>query len=281
MRCLHPSKVLERDFVLKNTERQQCINEEMQGDVASTGSLTASDGVVELIIRQHDQRSWKSSSTVRNLHSKGLLHSHDPVTSHRRHRLHRCLRSRNPQVHASHHSRHRSLLSHSHRPLHQLIHKSSTFNFFAFITVPIVCVPQETPGELDSSDDVYDCDRIRGEVVMLVCGNFLFLFFSLIQVNRVGLFKLCLLTLSLQNCGFNQHIFIPLGKLGSTIYGGIGAIIFSGFIIYDTDNPIKRLNYDEYTWAAVCLYLDITNLFLALLDALGGSIGGSSRNTDN
>ncbi|KAI8007262.1 Protein LIFEGUARD 4 [Camellia lanceoleosa] len=229
------------------------------------------------------------------LHSKGLLHSHDPVTSHRRHRhrhrRHRCLRSRNPQVHASHHSRHRSLLSHSHRPLHH--------------TVPIVCVPQETPGELDSSDDVYDCDRIRGEVVMLVfqdflrpflitslvvliifgliqvCGNFLFLFFSLIQVNRVGLFKLCLLTLSLQNCGFNQHIFIPLGKLGSTTYGGIGAIIFSGFIIYDTDNLIKRLNYDEYTWAAVCLYLDITNLFLALLDALGGGIGGSSRNTDN
>ncbi|KAL7177857.1 hypothetical protein ACSBR2_031087 [Camellia fascicularis] len=115
-----------------------------------------------------------------------------------------------------------------------------------------------------------------------VCRNFLFLFFSLMQVNRVGLFKLCcLLILSLQNCGFNKHIFIPLGKLGSTIYGGIGAIIFSGFIIYDTDNLIKRFNYDEYIWAAVCLYLDIINLFLALLDALGGGSGSSSRSTDN
>ncbi|KAI7998831.1 Protein LIFEGUARD 4 [Camellia lanceoleosa] len=77
------------------------------------------------------------------------------------------------------------------------------------------------------------------------------------------------------------QIFIPLGKLGSTIYGGIGAIIFSGFIIYDTDNLIKHFNYDEYIWAAVCLYLDIINLFLALLDALGGGSGGSSHSTDN
>ena len=30
------------------------------------GSLTASDSIMELIIRQHDQRSWRSSSTVRN-----------------------------------------------------------------------------------------------------------------------------------------------------------------------------------------------------------------------
>ncbi|KAL7187375.1 hypothetical protein ACSBR1_037446 [Camellia fascicularis] len=77
------------------------------------------------------------------------------------------------------------------------------------------------------------------------------------------------------------QIFIPLGKLGSTIYGGIGAIIFSGFIVYDTDNLIKCFNYDEYIWAAVCLYLDIINLFLALLDALSGGSGGSSCSTDN
>ncbi|KAG0451131.1 hypothetical protein HPP92_026404 [Vanilla planifolia] len=31
------------------------------------------------------------------------------------------------------------------------------------------------------------------------------------------------------------------------------------------DNLIKRYAYDEYTWAAVALYLDIINLFLALL----------------
>ncbi|KAH7285095.1 hypothetical protein KP509_33G012500 [Ceratopteris richardii] len=61
------------------------------------------------------------------------------------------------------------------------------------------------------------------------------------------------------------QVFFPLGKLSSTIIGGVGALIFSGYIIYDTDNLIKRYTYDEYVWASVSLYLDIINLFLSLL----------------
>ncbi|KAK1271981.1 BI1-like protein [Acorus gramineus] len=61
------------------------------------------------------------------------------------------------------------------------------------------------------------------------------------------------------------QIFYPLGRLSLMIYGGLAAIIFSGYIIYDTDNLIKRYSYDEYIWAAVSLYLDIVNLFLSLL----------------
>lgn len=49
------------------------------------------------------------------------------------------------------------------------------------------------------------------------------------------------------------------------IYGGLAAIIFCGYIVYDTDNLIKRHSYDEYIWASVSLYLDIINLFMALL----------------
>ncbi|RZS02464.1 hypothetical protein BHM03_00032524 [Ensete ventricosum] len=52
------------------------------------------------------------------------------------------------------------------------------------------------------------------------------------------------------------------------IYGGLGALIFSGYIIYDTDNLIKRFTYDQYVWAAVSLYLDVINLFLSLLTLL-------------
>lgn len=61
------------------------------------------------------------------------------------------------------------------------------------------------------------------------------------------------------------QIFFPLGKISQTIYGALAAIIFCGYIIYDTDNLIKRYSYDEYIWAAVALYLDIINLFLSLL----------------
>ncbi|KAF3324366.1 BI1-like protein [Carex littledalei] len=64
------------------------------------------------------------------------------------------------------------------------------------------------------------------------------------------------------------QILFPLGKISVMIYGGLGALVFSGYIIYDTDNIIKRHTYDEYIWAAVSLYLDIINLFLQLLSLL-------------
>jgi FtsH-binding integral membrane protein len=64
------------------------------------------------------------------------------------------------------------------------------------------------------------------------------------------------------------QIFFPLGKLSVMIYGGLASLIFCGYIIYDTDNIIKRYNYDEYIWAAVSLYLDVINLFLSLMQIL-------------
>ncbi|XP_073145282.1 protein LIFEGUARD 2-like [Henckelia pumila] len=64
------------------------------------------------------------------------------------------------------------------------------------------------------------------------------------------------------------QIFFPLGKISVMIYGGLASIIFCGYIIYDTDNLIKRYTYDQYIWAAVALYLDVINLFLSLLNVL-------------
>jgi FtsH-binding integral membrane protein len=67
------------------------------------------------------------------------------------------------------------------------------------------------------------------------------------------------------------QVFFPLGKLSLMIYGGLASLVFSAFIIYDTDNLIKRYSYDEYVWASVSLYLDIINLFLALLSLFNAS----------
>ncbi|KAK4492511.1 hypothetical protein RD792_003322 [Penstemon davidsonii] len=64
------------------------------------------------------------------------------------------------------------------------------------------------------------------------------------------------------------QIFFPLGHISTMIYGGVASIIFCGYIIYDTDNLIKRYTYDQYIWAAVALYLDVINLFLSLLNLL-------------
>ncbi|KAL3531311.1 hypothetical protein ACH5RR_010633 [Cinchona calisaya] len=61
------------------------------------------------------------------------------------------------------------------------------------------------------------------------------------------------------------QVFFPLGRISVMIYGCLASVIFCGYILYDTDNLIKRYTYDEYIWAAVSLYLDILNLFLSLL----------------
>lgn len=61
-----------------------------------------------------------------------------------------------------------------------------------------------------------------------------------------------------------QSLF-PMGKTSVMIYGCLASIIFCAYIIYDTDNLIKRYTYDEFIWASVVLYLDVINLFLSLL----------------
>ncbi|ONM51692.1 Bax inhibitor-1 family protein [Zea mays] len=91
-------------------------------------------------------------------------------------------------------------------------------------------------------------------------GPFLFaaiivlLVFALIQARDLSLKHHCVL-----------YILFPLGKLSQMIYGGLASLIFSGYIVYDTNNIIKRYTYDQYVWAAVSLYLDVINLFLSLM----------------
>ncbi|KAM5563662.1 protein LIFEGUARD 4-like [Rosa sericea] len=64
------------------------------------------------------------------------------------------------------------------------------------------------------------------------------------------------------------QIFHPLGKISHMIFGIVGCIIFCGYIVYDTDELIKRHQYDEYLLAAIQLYLDAINLFLNLITAI-------------
>nr|ACG36210.1 transmembrane BAX inhibitor motif-containing protein 4 [Zea mays] len=64
------------------------------------------------------------------------------------------------------------------------------------------------------------------------------------------------------------QVFFPLGPVSVGLFGGLGALVFSGFILYDTENLIRRHTYDEYIWASVGLYLDILNLFLSILNML-------------
>lgn len=66
------------------------------------------------------------------------------------------------------------------------------------------------------------------------------------------------------------NMFLFKSPMGSLIISGITAIIFSGYILYDTQNIIKG-RYSSPIMAAVGMYLNILNLFISLLNILGAA----------
>jgi len=64
-----------------------------------------------------------------------------------------------------------------------------------------------------------------------------------------------------------SNIFIQ-SSMFQLVIASAGALLFSAFILYDTQNIIKG-NYDSPIEAALSLYLDFLNLFISLLQILG------------
>lgn len=75
--------------------------------------------------------------------------------------------------------------------------------------------------------------------------------------------------------GFMQ-LFFPYNHIVHMVYCWLGAGIFCLFIIYDTNKIVKRYQQpggsfdDEWLIAVIDLYLDVLNLFLFILQILGG-----------
>ncbi|KAF3055087.1 Bax inhibitor 1 [Daldinia childiae] len=63
-------------------------------------------------------------------------------------------------------------------------------------------------------------------------------------------------------------MFLPSSSTGELIYGGLAALIFSGYILVDTQLVLRKHHVEEEIAAAISLYLDIINLFLAILRIL-------------
>ncbi|TGJ83674.1 hypothetical protein E0Z10_g5101 [Xylaria hypoxylon] len=62
--------------------------------------------------------------------------------------------------------------------------------------------------------------------------------------------------------------FLPYNSTGELIYGGLAALVFSGYILVDTQLVLRKHHVEEEIAAAISLYLDIINLFLAILRIL-------------
>jgi modulator of FtsH protease len=55
-----------------------------------------------------------------------------------------------------------------------------------------------------------------------------------------------------------------------TVIAGVGVLVFSGLLVFDTWRIRNSYAPDQYIPAALSLYLDILNLFLFILQLLGG-----------
>ena len=73
---------------------------------------------------------------------------------------------------------------------------------------------------------------------------------------------LCLIGVSVLN------LFIGVAGV-DLLVAGAGALVFSLFIVVDTQMMMTKLSPEEYILATINLYLDIINLFLELLRIFG------------
>ncbi|GAD95391.1 Bax Inhibitor family protein [Paecilomyces variotii No. 5] len=62
--------------------------------------------------------------------------------------------------------------------------------------------------------------------------------------------------------------FFPMNSKVELAYGAVAAIIFSGYILVDTQLVMRHYHVEEEIAAAISLYLDVLNLFLAILRIL-------------
>ncbi|GAA5857765.1 hypothetical protein JCM8547_005975 [Rhodosporidiobolus lusitaniae] len=63
-------------------------------------------------------------------------------------------------------------------------------------------------------------------------------------------------------------IFLPYNSTWDIFMAGLGVLLFSAYIVFDTHMLINRLHVDDWVVAVISLYLDILNLFLQILRLL-------------
>ena len=71
--------------------------------------------------------------------------------------------------------------------------------------------------------------------------------------------------------GLILFVFGGFGNTGGMIYSGVGVLLFSGFVLYDTSNIMKRYPTNAHIAASIALLIDVVNLFYFIAILLMGS----------
>jgi len=122
---------------------------------------------------------------------------------------------------------------------------------------------------------LYDVDAVviaAGITTGIVLALTLFAFQTKWDFTAMGGVLVCVLV-GLIIFGFVM-IFVPGNKYLQMIYGGAGALIFSLYLVYDTQMMMGgdhkySISPEEYVFAALALYLDVINIFLFVLRLVG------------
>jgi len=105
-------------------------------------------------------------------------------------------------------------------------------------------------------------------------GLTLFAFQTKIDFTACG-GMLCAMLMILMVAGIILSL-VGTSKIAMIGYGAAGALVFSLYIIYDTQLMMGgkhkySLDPEEYIFAALNIYLDVVNLFMYILMIVGGS----------
>jgi len=87
-----------------------------------------------------------------------------------------------------------------------------------------------------------------------------------------GILMVCLIVLII----FGILAIFMKGKIMTVVYASLGALLFSFYLIYDTQlmmggNHKFSISPEEYIFAALNLYLDIINIFMYILMIIGAT----------
>ncbi|KAK3245205.1 hypothetical protein CYMTET_45215 [Cymbomonas tetramitiformis] len=132
------------------------------------------------------------------------------------------------------------------------------WTFIQSYTVGVICAVYSSEGK----------DMLVLQALGLTLGIFLgltaFTFQSKINFSFMG----AGLMLSLWTLILWSLMSWIMGWQTGFLFSLFGAMIFSGFIIYDTWRLSKQYSIDEYIQASIELYLDVINLFIYILRLL-------------
>ncbi|KAJ3191604.1 Transmembrane BAX inhibitor motif-containing protein 4 [Irineochytrium annulatum] len=104
---------------------------------------------------------------------------------------------------------------------------------------------------------------------MLFIGLTLFTAQSKIDFSGMGPFLFGALWIVI--IGSFLQMFLPFSKITDLIFAIVVAVLFCGYIVYDTYMLFERFSPEDYIIASVELYLDVLNLFLAILRILNNA----------